>query len=101
MTSTYFTRLLRLRLWVSERLRPGEAYVTLFWAGLIGAIGGLSAPAFRAATLFVQWAFTGHTESLVETARAAHGRVEIGRFGAHMEVHLVNDGPVTFWLEAR
>ncbi|MHB8744707.1 MAG: D-aminoacyl-tRNA deacylase, partial [Sulfuricaulis sp.] len=25
--------------------------------------------------------------------------VEIGRFGAHMQVSLVNDGPVTFWLE--
>jgi D-tyrosyl-tRNA(Tyr) deacylase len=38
---------------------------------------------------------------LVQMARAEHPRVEIGRFGAHMEVHLVNDGPVTFWLEAR
>jgi D-tyrosyl-tRNA(Tyr) deacylase len=38
---------------------------------------------------------------LVELAGAAHPRVEIGRFGAHMKVHLVNDGPVTFWLEAR
>ena len=38
---------------------------------------------------------------LVEMARAEHPRVEIGRFGAHMEVHLINDGPVTFWLEAR
>ena len=37
---------------------------------------------------------------LVELAKNRHGRVEIGRFGAHMEVHLVNDGPVTFWLEA-
>jgi D-tyrosyl-tRNA(Tyr) deacylase len=24
-----------------------------------------------------------------------------GRFGAHMQVSLVNDGPVTFWLQAR
>jgi D-tyrosyl-tRNA(Tyr) deacylase len=24
-----------------------------------------------------------------------------GRFGAHMKVSLVNDGPVTFWLQAR
>jgi len=24
-----------------------------------------------------------------------------GRFGAHMKVSLVNDGPVTFWLEAK
>jgi len=26
-------------------------------------------------------------------------RVETGRFGAHMKVSLVNDGPVTFWLQ--
>lgn len=33
----------------------------------------------------------------------AHARekakVETGRFGAHMRVSLVNDGPVTFWLQ--
>jgi len=40
-------------------------------------------------------------ERLVEIAKSCHSRVEIGRFGAHMEVGLVNDGPVTFWLEAR
>lgn len=39
---------------------------------------------------------------LVELARTAHAPgVETGRFGAHMEVHLVNDGPVTFRLEVR
>lgn len=38
-------------------------------------------------------------DRLVELARAAHPGVEIGRFGAHMKVQLVNDGPVTFWLE--
>jgi D-tyrosyl-tRNA(Tyr) deacylase len=38
---------------------------------------------------------------LVDLAKTRHPRVEIGRFGAHMDVHLVNDGPVTFWLEAR
>jgi D-tyrosyl-tRNA(Tyr) deacylase len=32
-------------------------------------------------------------------ARAAHPQVEAGEFGAHMAVQLVNDGPVTFWLE--
>ncbi len=37
----------------------------------------------------------------VERARASHGaeRVQTGRFGAHMQVALVNDGPVTFWLQ--
>lgn len=38
---------------------------------------------------------------LVQLAREQYARVEIGQFGAHMEVHLVNDGPVTFWLETR
>jgi len=40
-------------------------------------------------------------ERLVELAKKTHARVEIGRFGAHMIVSLANDGPVTFWLEAR
>ncbi len=40
-------------------------------------------------------------DRLVEIARERHAPVEIGRFGTHMEVSLVNDGPVTFWLEAR
>ena len=40
-------------------------------------------------------------EQLVARARERHPLVESGRFGAHMLVHLVNDGPVTFWLETR
>jgi len=28
-------------------------------------------------------------------------KVKAGRFGAHMRVSLVNDGPVTFWLQVR
>ena len=36
---------------------------------------------------------------LVDRCRLAHaGGVETGRFGAHMVVSLVNDGPVTFLL---
>ena len=37
---------------------------------------------------------------LVNAARQRHERVETGVFGAHMRVSLVNDGPVTFWLES-
>ncbi len=37
---------------------------------------------------------------LLERARAAYPHVSAGEFGAHMQVALVNDGPVTFWLEA-
>jgi D-tyrosyl-tRNA(Tyr) deacylase len=36
---------------------------------------------------------------LLDRAIDAHGVVEAGRFGADMQVGLVNDGPVTFWLE--
>ena len=38
-------------------------------------------------------------ERLAEIAKSRHSPVEIGRFGAHMQIGLVNDGPVTFWLE--
>jgi D-aminoacyl-tRNA deacylase len=37
---------------------------------------------------------------LAQTARTRRDRVETGVFGAHMRVSLVNDGPVTFWLES-
>lgn len=50
-----------------------------------------AAPPERAQALF---------EHLVAQARAAHEPVASGRFGADMQVHLVNDGPVTFWLES-
>ena len=37
---------------------------------------------------------------LLGACRTRHGSVASGRFGAHMQVSLVNDGPVTFWLQA-
>jgi D-tyrosyl-tRNA(Tyr) deacylase len=37
-------------------------------------------------------------DHVVRQARARHAIVETGRFGADMQVALVNDGPVTFWL---
>ena len=37
-------------------------------------------------------------EHVVRRARALHPLVETGRFGAHMQVSLTNDGPVTFTL---
>jgi len=35
---------------------------------------------------------------LVARARQAHCAVQTGEFGADMQVSLINDGPVTFWL---
>jgi D-tyrosyl-tRNA(Tyr) deacylase len=37
---------------------------------------------------------------LVTEARAAHAPVATGEFGADMQVQLINDGPVTFWLQS-
>lgn len=49
-----------------------------------------AAPPEQAAELF---------EYLLGQARVQHPQVSSGRFGADMQVHLVNDGPVTFLLE--
>ncbi len=49
------------------------------------------APPALAAALFA---------ALIARAGATYPKVETGRFGADMQVELVNDGPVTFWLEA-
>jgi D-aminoacyl-tRNA deacylase len=38
-------------------------------------------------------------ERLGHALRAAGLHVEQGRFGAHMQVSLVNDGPFTIWLD--
>lgn len=35
----------------------------------------------------------------VGKAQATHPEVQTGRFGADMKVALINDGPVTFWLQ--
>ncbi|MBF6591965.1 MAG: D-tyrosyl-tRNA(Tyr) deacylase [Ktedonobacterales bacterium] len=49
-----------------------------------------AAPPERAAPL---------VESVMEELRALGVPVRGGRFGAHMRVELVNDGPVTIWLD--
>jgi D-aminoacyl-tRNA deacylase len=41
----------------------------------------------------------GLYDELLAAARNVLGSVGSGEFGAQMEVSLVNDGPVTFWLE--
>ena len=40
-------------------------------------------------------------ERVLATAKARHGDVACGEFGADMKVHLVNDGPVTIPLTLR
>jgi D-aminoacyl-tRNA deacylase len=43
----------------------------------------------------------GLFEHLLGSLRLAYAPVSSGVFGADMQVSLINDGPVTFWLEAR
>jgi len=87
----------------------GEGRMNL---SLVEAGGGLLAvPQFTlvadthkgARPSFSRAAPTEHGERLfdrfVELARQRHRPVAAGRFGAHMQVSLVNDGPVTFWLQ--
>ena len=38
-------------------------------------------------------------ERFLEMAGETQLKIASGRFGADMQVHLVNDGPVTFWLQ--
>jgi len=40
-------------------------------------------------------------ERVLATARASHAEVAAGEFGADMQVHLVNDGPVTIPITLR
>lgn len=40
-------------------------------------------------------------DHFTELAAKRHPVTETGVFGAEMQVELVNDGPVTFWLEVR
>lgn len=39
-------------------------------------------------------------EYFLDKARQTYAHVQAGEFGADMQVSLVNDGPVTFWLQA-
>lgn len=54
---------------------------------------------------FTQAAAPDHARALIDRFAAALQRlgverVETGRFGARMQVHLINDGPVTLWLDS-
>lgn len=40
-------------------------------------------------------------ERFIEELKAVGLRIETGKFGAMMQVHLVNDGPVTLWLDSK
>ena len=38
-------------------------------------------------------------KNLTSKTKAQYNNIETGQFGANMQVSLINDGPVTFWLQ--
>ncbi len=59
--------LLKVRIWVAEVAHHNETQTTLFWAGVVGFLGGVSSVAFRKLTEGLLWLFTRHTTEYVET----------------------------------
>ena len=55
-------KLLKLRVWIFERIQLSELQVTLAWAGVIGFTGGAASVAFRKLVQLVHWAFTQQTD---------------------------------------
>lgn len=76
--------LLRLRVAVAERLRPGEEHVTLFWAAVVGALGGLSSIIFGRILQAAQHFLTGSSGGFIEAAThlAPWQRVLVPALGA-------------------
>ncbi len=94
------TKLLKLRVFADENGKMNRSVVDAHGGLLIVSQVTLAAdtssgnrPSFTGAARAEQ----GRRlyERVLHTARAWHQPVEAGRFGADMQVYLVNDGPVT------
>ena len=101
--------LLRLRLWLTERLSPGENLVTYCWAAAVGCLGGLSGPAFRGLCDRVQWVLTDSRLPIVEAAEsmAWWHRLLVPTVGGilaglalHFGLRLVKDQPASDYMES-
>ena len=99
-------RILKLRIFADEAGKMNRSVVDVAGALLIvsqftlaaDASGG-NRPSFSGAAP----SDLGHRlyDRVLATARARHPLVEAGEFAADMQVHLVNDGPVTIPLTLR
>ncbi len=96
-------KLLKLRVFADEQGKMNRSVVDVAGGLLLVSqftlaadLSGGNRPSFTAAAP-PQWGRQMYEAVLVE-ARARHPDVAAGVFGAHMEVRLVNDGPVTLPL---
>lgn len=60
-------RLLRLRLWVLEKLRPSPWQETLAFAAVAGVLGAMAALMFRHGVEFIHYVMTGTGSGMVES----------------------------------
>jgi D-aminoacyl-tRNA deacylase len=99
-------KLLKLRIFADEAgkmnrsvqdVQGGLLIISQFT--LAADTSGGNRPSFSGAAAAVQG--QALYESVLRLARERHPRVEQGRFGADMQVELVNDGPVTLPLVVR
>ena len=105
-------KILKLRIFSDEAGKMNRSVQDLDGQGANGLIGGLlivsqftlaadvsggNRPSFTSAATPEE----GRRlyDYFVAQARAAHPMVETGQFGADMQIHLVNDGPVTISLQ--
>src|ERR1700751_293259 len=65
--SALLRHVLKLKLWLVERLRIGERQSMLLWAALIGLLGALSAEVFRRATDILHFLATGSEAEIISS----------------------------------
>jgi D-aminoacyl-tRNA deacylase len=107
----FLDKLLKLRIFGDAQGKMNHALPNLDGAGTVGGLlivsqftlaadtSGGNRPSFTAAAPAAQG--RALYEELVALARQRHAQVATGEFGAHMVLHLVNDGPVTIPLQIR
>jgi len=104
-------KLLKLRIFSDDAGRMNRSVQDLDGAGARGGllivsqftlaadVSGGNRPSFTGAAPAAQG--RALYDALVAAARERHGEVATGIFGADMQVHLVNDGPVTIPMTVR
>lgn len=117
--SAFLRRLLRLRVWLNETLRPSDLHYLFFWAVVVGVAGGAASHVFRLALAGVHEVLTRQPGNYVDSFAhlvwwqrilvPAFGGLVAGsvlHFGArlsksqssadYMEAIVVGDGRVSF-----
>src|SRR5260370_31384982 len=65
--SPLFRTLLKIKVWLVERLRLGDRQFMLLWAALIGLLGALAAESFRRVSDVVHYLATGHESAIISS----------------------------------